>query len=68
MRLKLEEEVGYVDTKQEYSSAAGDDQKTSLTTIVEIRATRFGHDAPFDWGNDVLRGMIRCWNYKGCSL
>ena len=37
MRLELEEEIGYVDTKQENSRATGDDQKTPLSIVVEIR-------------------------------
>jgi hypothetical protein len=71
MRLKLEDEIGHVDTEQEYSSAAGYDQKTPLATFVEIsvqHAIHCGYHVTLDWGNDALRCVIRCWNYKGCSL
>jgi hypothetical protein len=71
MRFELKDEIGYVDTKQEYSSATGDDQKTLLTIVVEIRkqlAAQRGHQAPLDRRNNVLRGMIRSWDHKSYSL
>ena len=37
MRFELEEEIGHVDSKQENSRATGDDQKTFLSILVEIR-------------------------------
>ncbi len=71
MCLKLEKEIGYVDTKQKYSGAAGNVCKTPLAIFVEIRVQHYihcGHTAPLDRGNDVLRGVIRCWDHKGYSL
>lgn len=69
MCFELENEIGYVDAKEEYSSAAGDDQKTPLSPFVEIRDQPIVHcarEVPFAIA--VFRGMIGSWNHKSCSL
>jgi hypothetical protein len=74
MRFKLEDEIGHVDTEQEYSSAAGYDQKAPFghlrrdQGITDIVVSLWPPRCPLDRRSDVLRGVIRCWNYKGCSL
>ena len=70
MCFELEKEIGCIDTKQEYSSAARDDHKTPLSLFIETRDQHVAHcgrELPFDRGN-VFRGMICSWNNKGCSL
>lgn len=71
MRFKLENEIGDVDTEQEYSSAPRNDQKTPLTDFVKVRnhpIVLCGHKAPVGRDNNVFRGVIRSWNHKGCVL
>ena len=71
MCFELENEIGYIDTEQEYSSAVRDDQKAPLSPFVESRDRPIalcGREVPYDRGINALRGMIRSWNHQGCSL
>lgn len=71
MCFELENEIGCVDAKEEYSSAARDDQKTPLSLFVEIRDQPIAHcacEVPLAQGITVFRGVIGSRNHKGCSL
>ena len=71
MCFELENEIGCVDAKEEYSSAARDDQKTPLGLFVKIRDQPIAHcarEVPLSQGIAVFRGVIGSRNHKGCSL
>lgn len=71
MCFELENEIGCVDAKEEYRSAARDDQKALLSLFVEIRDQPIAHcarEVPLAQGIAVFRGVIGGRNHKSCSL
>ena len=67
MGFELEDEIADVDSKQEYSSASGNEVKTTLSTLILVRnqGMRQRHDIPVVRETGVLHAMIRSGDHEG---